>query len=90
MDSPGRPGAPVLVIMGVSGSGKSTVAGALALALAAGGRKVLLVEVEGRQGMQGGAQSRDQMASAVSVIRNPGIPVDATLVVADDRTGPVR
>ncbi|MEZ0363713.1 ArsA-related P-loop ATPase [Mycobacterium sp. pUA109] len=38
-------------ITGKGGTGKSTVAAALALALAAGGRKVLLVEVEGRQGI---------------------------------------
>ncbi|MDG3016971.1 ArsA family ATPase [Speluncibacter jeojiensis] len=36
-------------VTGKGGTGKSTVAAALALALAAGGRKVLLVEVEGRQ-----------------------------------------
>ncbi len=36
---------------GKGGTGKSTVAAALALTLAAGGRKVLLVEVEGRQGI---------------------------------------
>ena len=36
---------------GKGGTGKSTIAAALALALAAGGRKVLLVEVEGRQGI---------------------------------------
>ncbi|WP_197417566.1 ArsA-related P-loop ATPase [Mycobacterium sp. GA-2829] len=38
-------------VTGKGGTGKSTIAAALALALAAGGRKVLLVEVEGRQGI---------------------------------------
>ena len=36
---------------GKGGTGKSTVAAALALTLASGGRKVLIVEVEGRQGI---------------------------------------
>ncbi|MFC7618681.1 ArsA-related P-loop ATPase [Actinokineospora soli] len=39
------------VVTGKGGTGKTTVAAALALALAHGGRKVLLVEVEGRQGI---------------------------------------
>ncbi|MCV7417919.1 ArsA family ATPase [Mycolicibacterium litorale] len=38
-------------VTGKGGTGKSTIAAALALALAAGGRRVLLVEVEGRQGI---------------------------------------
>jgi anion-transporting ArsA/GET3 family ATPase len=39
------------IVSGKGGTGKTTVAGALALALAAGGRQVLLTEVEGRQGI---------------------------------------
>ena len=41
----------VIFVTGKGGTGKSTIAASLALALAAGGRKVLLVEVEGRQGI---------------------------------------
>jgi anion-transporting ArsA/GET3 family ATPase len=39
------------VVTGKGGTGKTTVAGALAIALAYGGRRVLLIEVEGRQGI---------------------------------------
>jgi anion-transporting ArsA/GET3 family ATPase len=39
------------VVTGKGGTGKTTVAGALALALAHSGRKVLLIEAEGRQGI---------------------------------------
>ncbi|HEY2442759.1 MAG TPA: ArsA-related P-loop ATPase [Streptosporangiaceae bacterium] len=39
------------VVTGKGGTGKTTVAAALALALASGGRNVLLMEVEGRQGI---------------------------------------
>lgn len=39
------------VVSGKGGTGKSTVAAAMALALASGGGKVLLMEVEGRQGI---------------------------------------
>src|ERR1700710_2696258 len=39
------------VVTGKGGTGKTTVAGALALALAAQAQRVLLVEVEGRQGL---------------------------------------
>lgn len=41
------------VVTGKGGVGKSTVAAALALAVATGGRKVLLTEVEDRQGIAG-------------------------------------
>ena len=39
------------VVTGKGGTGKTTVAGALALALASSGGRVLLMEVEGRQGI---------------------------------------
>src|SRR4051812_46984494 len=39
------------VVTGKGGTGKTTVAAALALALAASGKQVLLTEVEGRQGI---------------------------------------
>lgn len=45
------PGVRLHVVTGKGGTGKTTVAGALALALAWGGRRVLLAEVEGRQGI---------------------------------------
>lgn len=44
-------GADVHLVTGKGGTGKSTVAASLALALASGGRQVLLCEVEGRQGI---------------------------------------
>lgn len=49
--SAGWPGARLHIVTGKGGTGKSTVAAALALALAASGKRVLLCEVEGRQGI---------------------------------------
>ncbi len=45
------PGVQLHIITGKGGTGKSTVAAALALALASRGKTVLLCEVEGRQGI---------------------------------------
>ena len=45
------PGARLHVVSGKGGTGKTTVAAALALSLARGGRRVLLAEVEDRQGL---------------------------------------
>ncbi|MGK2876636.1 MAG: ArsA-related P-loop ATPase [Nocardioides sp.] len=46
-----NPGVKLHVVTGKGGTGKSTVAAALALALASNGKSVLLCEVEGRQGI---------------------------------------
>ena len=48
---PGFPDVQLHVVTGKGGTGKSTVAASLALALASRGRSVLLCEVEGRQGI---------------------------------------
>jgi anion-transporting ArsA/GET3 family ATPase len=48
---PDWPGVKLHVVTGKGGTGKSTVAAALALALASHGKDVLLCEVEGRQGI---------------------------------------
>ena len=51
MSSPDPSPVRLHVVTGKGGTGKTTVAAALALALAADGRHVLLVETEGRQGI---------------------------------------
>lgn len=51
MDSPSDPRVRLHVVTGKGGTGKTTVAVAMALALAARGQRVLLAEVEGRQGI---------------------------------------
>ncbi len=48
---PDFPGVQLHIVSGKGGTGKSTVAAALALGLAARGKTVLLCEVEGRQGI---------------------------------------
>jgi anion-transporting ArsA/GET3 family ATPase len=50
-DRAGRWPARLHVVTGKGGTGKTSVAAALALGLAEGGRRTLLVEVEGRQGI---------------------------------------
>lgn len=45
------PGVRLHIVTGKGGAGKSTVAAATAIALAAEGRRTLLIEVEGRQGI---------------------------------------
>ena len=51
MPSSAWPGVALHVVTGKGGSGKTTVAAAMAMALAEGGRRTLLMEVEGRQGI---------------------------------------
>ena len=51
MDSPSDPCVRLHVVTGKGGAGKTTVAAAMALALTARGQRVLLAEVEGRQGI---------------------------------------
>lgn len=65
------------VVTGKGGTGKTTVAAALALALASGGSRVLLVETEGRQGI---AQLFD----------TPPLPYEETRVALASGGGEVR
>ncbi|MFI8978229.1 ArsA family ATPase [Nocardia asteroides] len=63
-------------VTGKGGTGKSTVSAALALALAAGGRKVLLVEVESRQ-------------SIAQLFDRPPLPPTETQIASADGGGEV-
>lgn len=65
------------VVTGKGGTGKTTVAAALALALAAGGRRTLLVEVEGRQGV-------------AQVFDTPPLPYEERTITAAAGGGEVR
>ncbi len=59
------------VVTGKGGTGKTTVAAALALALASGGARVLIVEVEGRQGI---SQTFDVPPLATTEVKVAGAP----------------
>jgi anion-transporting ArsA/GET3 family ATPase len=74
MSAVGFPDVQLHVVTGKGGTGKTTVAAALALSLAAGGKTVLLCEVEGRQGI---AQLLDV----------PPLPYEERLVVRGEQHG---
>src|SRR6195952_4052705 len=74
MSAAGFPDVQLHVVTGKGGTGKTTVAAALALSLAAGGKTVLLCEVEGRQGF---AQLLDV----------PPLPYEERLVVRGEQHG---
>jgi anion-transporting ArsA/GET3 family ATPase len=65
------------VVTGKGGTGKTTVAAALAIALATGGRQVLLVEVEGRQGI-------------AQLFELPPLPYEERVIAAAPGGGEVR
>jgi anion-transporting ArsA/GET3 family ATPase len=67
----GRWPARLHVVTGKGGTGKTSVAAALALGLAEGGRRTLLVEVEGRQGI---AQLFDTEPLPYSELRIAAVP----------------
>ncbi|TWE10024.1 ArsA-related P-loop ATPase [Rudaeicoccus suwonensis] len=71
------------IVTGKGGTGKTTVAAALAMALAAEGKRVLIAEVEGRQGISGVfdvprlGEDEVQVASAADNGVVMGLAVDA-------------
>jgi anion-transporting ArsA/GET3 family ATPase len=70
----------LLVVTGKGGTGKTTVAAGLAVAAAGAGRRVLVAEVEGRQGLAGlfGRRSLDHREARV------GVRVNALAVDPDE------
>ncbi len=76
------------MVTGKGGTGKTTVAGALALSLAAGGQRVLLVEVEERQGIARlfdlpplpYVETRIAVASGGGEVRALAVDVEAALL----------
>lgn len=77
------------VVTGKGGVGKTTVASALGLALARGGRHVLLVEVEGRQGISQTFGVPPLGTDEVRLVQDPsggelwGLAVDATAALLE-------
>ncbi|MBD3782210.1 MAG: ArsA family ATPase [Micrococcales bacterium] len=77
------------VVTGKGGVGKTTVAGALGLALARQGRRVLLVEVEGRQGISQTFGVSPLGTDEVRLVQDPsggelwGLSVDATAALLE-------
>jgi anion-transporting ArsA/GET3 family ATPase len=65
------------VVTGKGGTGKTTVAAALAIALASGNRRTLLIEVEGRQGI-------------AQLFELPPLPYEERVIAAAPRNGEVR
>ena len=88
--SSAEPGAAAVhVITGKAGTGKSTIAGALALRLATGGGRVLLVEVEGRPsiaatlGLREFPREPEKVASALGGGEVHACSLDAEAVLED-------